>query len=79
MPADPNEWPPPVFFKDHHGKRKRGDGVYLRCEIVGFSDRGTPYVRPVDAERRPFPNASIYGVDDAWLIDGRTVIAEKQG
>ena len=75
---DPNEWPPPAVFQTTDPRRRLAAGhvAYLRVEVVGFSDKGTPYVQIINKDRTPCDGTSIWAVDPAWWIDGSVAAKE---
>ena len=76
---NPNEWPPPSIFQDtdpRRGRFRKSDVVYFRCEVVGFSDQGTPYVRFINKDRSVCAGSSIVAIHPDWIVEGKAVVAE---
>jgi hypothetical protein len=73
---NPNEWPPPSMFQPRFGQRAAGDVVYFRCEIVGFSDQGTPYVKFINKDRSVCDGSSVVAIHPDWIVEGTVVVGE---
>lgn len=64
------------MFQPRYGKRSAGDVAYLRAEIVGFSDNGTPYVRFINKDRSVCKGSSIVAIHPDWVVEGTVVVGE---
>lgn len=76
MPNDHHPWPPPAVFQPSHGGRRAGEVVYLRCEVIGFDERGTAFVKFVNKDRSECEGTPWVAVDLGWTVGGKTVVDE---